>query len=120
MKYILPIILIALASITQARDVTFAWYANPPTDQVTSYRLEILNENDAWVTLGIASSTEPDVPVPTTLRIPIFPDREAKVRAIAVNSSGESDPSDPITVGVKPGTVQGLKTTVIVNIQVSP
>lgn len=84
-----------------ARDVTFAWDANPETD-VVSYRLEIFQAStQSWITLGTVMDDPktPSIDPPTTITILNFPNKLSRLRAFAINEEGmESDPSDELTV----------------------
>ena len=55
MKTIL-FLLLSILPLT-ARDATFAWDPNPAADQVTGYRLEILNAQGQWVAAGTSTTT---------------------------------------------------------------
>lgn len=108
MKTILFLILSILP--LTARDATFAWDPNPAADQVTGYRLEILNAQGQWVAAGTSTTT--------TLNLPTFPDAATSIRAIAINSGGESDPSAPLVILAAPSAPKGLRVTLMVKLKI--
>ena len=108
MKTILSLFLSILP--LTARDATFAWDANPAVDQVTGYRLEILNTQGQWITAGTTATT--------TLNLPTFPDAATSIRAIAINSGGESDPSAPLVILAAPSAPKGLRVTLMVKLKI--
>ena len=108
MKTIL-VLLFSILPLT-ARDATFAWDANPAADQVTSYRLELLNGAGQWVAAGATAAT--------TLNLPNFPDGATSIRAIAINAGGESDPSAPLVIVAAPSAPKGLKLTLMIKLKI--
>lgn len=86
------------------RDVTFAWDANPPAENVTAYRIEVLSPAGEWESVGSTTAM--------TLDVVGFPDVETHVRAIAMNAVGlESAPSDVLIVPPTPTAPAGLRIT---------
>jgi hypothetical protein len=99
MKTILFILLFFPLSLV-ARDVSIAWNANPATDEVTEYRV--------WLKAGTTFSVIKTVPGTTTATTISVPDGKQVVFVTAFNGL-ESDPSDTLTIPVKPKKPAGLK-----------
>lgn len=112
MKYLILSILLASSSIAAARDLTFAWDANPPEELIAIYDFEIYDEaQDEWVSLGQSATT--------SLAVVAFPDGMTRCRVSAINTLGVRGlPSSELVIpaeGSLPSPPTGLRATVTGN-----
>lgn len=82
------------------RTVSLAWDANPAGDSVTGYVVTVDGKDQPSVATTSASVT--------------IPDARATITVAAINASGRSAPSDPITIPAFPASPKGLRVSSIV------
>jgi len=103
---------LALAIHAGAREVTFAWDANPEPD-VTGYRLYRFDETaQQWRKIAEVAGIEATVSD--------FPNVRTRVHATAINAAGlESQPSNEVAVDPDPPSPPGGVRRKIVSLQIS-
>lgn len=96
------------ALVANARQITFAWDANPPAQNVAEYRLFVKAEDGSLTPLGTTPGTELQAEIPDTV---------CTVVAYAVNSLGlVSDESAPLVIPETPTAPKGLRIKITIEI----
>lgn len=92
------LILLALASLASAFPVKFRWNANPPAESVTEYRIyQLPTEGPRILKATITATAEPK-----QVSGPLEVESGQRYVVTAANGTFESEPSDPLTIPVKP------------------
>jgi len=103
---LITITLIFTSTAAFARDLTFAWDANPVEEAIVQYDLEFFDDNTTtWVSLGTTSLL--------TLQLPLFPDTYTRCRVSAIDALGaRSNPSVELlipAIGSMPSAPTGFR-----------